>query len=52
MRAPAAQASGFAVAGITAHAPLAAEAERAVKTCDSTIDAKTMELGARNKSSE
>ena len=52
MRDPAAQASGFAVAGITAHAPLAAEAERAVRTCDSTIDAKTRELGARNKSSE
>ena len=49
IRAPEQGAAGFAVAGITAHPLLAAEAVRAVQACDGGIKARTAELGVRRQ---
>lgn len=49
VRSPTSGATGFAVAGISARAPLAAEAARAARSCDPTIEATTMELGLQRQ---
>jgi hypothetical protein len=49
IRGPEQRAKGFAVAGLTAHPPLAAEAARAVRACDRAIEPRTLDIGVRRQ---
>ena len=49
IRTPERGASGFAVAGITARQPLAVDASRALRACDSSVDVRNVDLGVRRQ---
>ena len=50
IRSPAAGTTGFAAAGLSARASVAAAAAGAAKACDAAIDARTIDLGVRSQS--